>query len=165
MKRVMFLLLTALACMTASAQWEKTVIEADELKGEQGGEVMIYTDQNNGSFVFWGWDEYQFRLTSDKAQFNNSTANGVTGLQVLVGIYNDAGKMVDSFKMWLDRESNRGNQFLRTRNAGTMSNPVGQKGKVKKIFNALKSGSGYVRIVAERFNTTDFDIKIPPYQD
>jgi hypothetical protein len=44
-----------------------------------------------------------------------------------------------------------------------MANPVGQKGKVKKIFKALLSGTGYVRIVAERFQTTDFDMKIIPY--
>ena len=65
--------------------------------------------------------------------------------------------------MWLDKEDNRANRFLRTRNAGTMANPVGQKGKVKKIFKALKTGSDLkVRIVAPRYNTTDFDITLIP---
>jgi hypothetical protein len=71
--------------------------------------------------------------------------------------------MIEKFKLWLDKENNTRNQVLRTRNAGTMANPVGQKGKVKKIFKALLSGTGYVRIVAERFQTTDFDMKIIPY--
>ena len=70
---------------------------------------------------------------------------------------------IEKFKLWLDKESNTRNQVLRTRNAGTMANPVGQKGKVKKIFKTLLSGSGYVRIVAERYHPTDFDMKIMPY--
>jgi hypothetical protein len=65
--------------------------------------------------------------------------------------------------MWLDRSENKANRVVKTRNAGGMSNPVGQKGKVKKIFKALQSDKGYVRIVAERFQTTDFDMKIIPY--
>ena len=60
----------------------------------------------------------------------------------------------------LDREDNRANRFVKTRNAGGMFNPVGQKGKVKKIFKHLTSGKGYVRIVCPRYNNTDFDIKI-----
>jgi hypothetical protein len=82
---------------------------------------------------------------------------------VLVGIYNNDGKMIEKFKLWLDKENNTRNQVLRTRNAGTMANPVGQKGKVKKIFKTLLSGSGYVRIVAERYHAADFDMKIIPY--
>ena len=67
--------------------------------------------------------------------------------------------------MWLDRVDNNKDRIVRTRDAGGMSNPVGQKGKVKKIFKALQSDGGYVRIVAERFQSTDFDIKIPPFKE
>ena len=84
---------------------------------------------------------------------------------MLVGIYDDGGQLKEKFKMWLDRVDNKGNCIVRTRDAGSMSNPVGQKGKVKKIFNALQSYGGYVRIIAERFQRTDFDLKIPPYKE
>lgn len=170
MKKV-FILFAMLTTLNVGAQgvWEKTTIEADELKGQVGGEVMIYTVSQMGSFVCWGWDNYQFRLTSDEAQFNinagyNQYSGSYAGVSILVGIYDNNDKLIEKFNMWLDREDNVGNRFVRTRNAGTMSNPVGQKGKVKKIFKALQSNSGYVRIVTERFNTTDFDIKIKPYQ-
>ena len=171
MKKIAFMLVAMLAvACTAQAQgtWKKTVTEADELKDEVASDVFVYNVDGMGQFVLWNWDEYQFRLISDNEQFNidsgySSITGGYAGLQVLVGIYNNDGKMIEKFKLWLDKESNTRNQVLRTRNAGTMANPVGQKGKVKKIFKTLLSGSGYVRIVAERYHATDFDMKIMPY--
>lgn len=170
MKKLLFLLFTCMLTTTMQGQgkWETTMNEADELKEQEAGEVMIYTVPKMGSFVIWGWDKYQFRLTSDEAQFNietiyNQYTGSHSGVLVLVGIYEDNGTLKEKFKMWLDREDNVGNRFVRTRNAGGMANPVGQKGKVKKIFKALQANSGYVRIVVQRYNTTDFDIKITPY--
>jgi len=106
-------------------------------------------------------DGVQFNIETGYSQFAGSYA----GITVLVGIYDDNGQMKEKFKMWLDRMDNMGNYAVKTRNAGGMSNPVGQKGKVKKIFKALQSGGGYVRIVAERFQRTDFDLKIPPFKE
>ena len=83
----------------------------------------------------------------------------------MVGIYDENDKLTDKFTMWLDRVDNKGNMIVRTRNAGGMANPVGQKGKVKKIFKALQSDTGYVRIVAQLFQSADFDINIPPYKE
>ena len=166
------MMLLLLAVITASAQgvWEKTVTEADELKGEVASDVYVYKVDGLGRLILWGWDTYQFRLVSEEAQFNIDSGysrytGSYAGVDIMVGIYDESGKMVDKFKMWLDRESNLANQVVRTRNAGTMSNPVGQKGKVKKIFKVLNGGKGYVRIVTERFQTTDFDMKIVPYKE
>ena len=171
MKKIAFMLVAMLAvACTAQAQgtWKKTVTEADELKDEVASDVFVYNAYGIGQFILWNWDEYQFRLVSDNEQFNidsgySSITGGYAGIQILVGIYDDDNNLIEKFKMWLDKESNNRNQVVRTRNAGTMANPVGQKGKVKKIFKALLSGTGYVRIVAERFQTTDFDMKIIPY--
>ena len=174
MKKVFFTFIMILATQLVYAQavenlgsWERTTTEADELKGEEASDVLIYTVAGMGDFVFWGFDEFQFRLISSEAQFDTNIEYGYisssSGVTINVGIYTQNGKLVEKFNMWLDKEDNRANRFLRTRNAGTMSNPVGQKGKVKKIFKALKSGSGQkVRIVAPRYNTTDFDITITP---
>ena len=152
----------------AEGKWDKVTVEADELKGIEGGTTYIYTAPKMGSFVIWDFDKFQYRLVSDEAQFDIESGWGkytghYSGIKVNVGIYNDDNVLIDKFEMWLDKEDNRANRFVRTRDAGGMSNPVGQKGKVRKIFNALKSGSGYVRIVAARYNTTDFDIRIKPY--
>lgn len=120
--------------------------------------------------MFYGFDNYQFCLLSDGVQFNietgyNHFSGSYAGVSVLVGIYDVDGNLIEKFSMWLDRVDKMGNYAVKTRNAGGMSNPVGQKGKVKKILKALRSDSGYVRIVAERFQRTDFDIKIPPYKE
>lgn len=175
MKKVLWTLIMVLAGTTANAQttknlgkWEHTTIEADELKGQEASDVIIYTVSGMGDFVCWGFDEFQFRLISSEAQFDIDAGYGryvgsYAGLKANVGIYSEDGSLVEKFEMWLDKEDNRANRFVRTRNAGTMSNPVGQKGKVKKIFRALKTESGQVvRIVAPRFNTSDFDITITP---
>ena len=175
MKKVFFTLLLMLASHFVYGQatenlgaWTRTTTEADELKGQEASDVLIYSVTGMGDFVCWGFDEFQFRLVSSETQFNIDAGYGryvgsYAGVSVNVGIYTTEGKLVEKFKMWLDREDNRANRFVRTRNAGSMSNPVGQKGKVKKIFKALKSGSNQkVRIVAPRYNTKDFDITLTP---
>ena len=172
MRKLLLIMLMMLAVLTVSAQgkWEKSVVEGDPLKGTETSDVYIYTVPEMGSFVFWNWSTYQFRLISETSQFNiesgyNTYIGNFSGITVHVGLYDDNDKLLEKFDMWLDKESNRGNQFVRTRNAGTMSNPVGQKGKVKKIFKVLQGDKGYVRILTERFNRTDFDIKITPFKE
>lgn len=172
MRKVILLLLMLSAVLTLSAQgeWRKDIVEGDELKGTETSMVYVYTVPEMGSFVFWNWETYQFRLVSSSAQFNIESGYGrfigsYSGINVHIGIYDDDDKLLEKFEMWLDKESNRGNQFVRTRDAGSMANPVGQKGKVKKIFKVLKGDKGYIRILTERFNNTDFDIKIPPYKE
>lgn len=175
MKKVLFTFTMMLATQFAYSQaienlglWERTKTEADELKGQEASDVLMYTVAGMGNFICWGFEEFQFRLVSSEAQFDIDAGYGryvgsYAGVTINVGIYTKDGKLVEKFTMWLDREDNRANRFLRTRNAGSMTNPVGQKGKVKKIFNALKSGSDQkVRIVAPRYNTTDFDITLTP---
>ena len=174
MKRIVSITIALMMAIAMSAQgegkWLKQESEADELKGSTGGSYYTYTVPGVGGFMFYGFDTYQFYLLSDGVQFNietgyNQFSGSYAGVSVLVGIYDGDGHLTEKFSMWLDRVDNMGNYAVKTRNAGGMSNPVGQKGKVKKILKALRSDSGYVRIVAERFQRTDFDIKIPPYTE
>ena len=164
-------LLMAIA-MSAQGEglWQKHESKADELRGSSGGTYYSYIVPGLGGFMIYGFDTYQFFLISDSGQFNietgyNQFAGSYAGINVLVGIYDGDGQLTEKFKMWLDRVDNKGNCIVRTRDTGGMMNPVGQKGKVKKILKALQSDSGYVRIIAERFQRTDFDLKIPPYRD
>lgn len=146
------------------AGWEITKMEADELKGNEAYKAYIYNQPGAGSFIFWGFDEFQYRIISDNGIFNYETGS-YSGEIVTVGLYDGSGKLIEKFDMWLDKESGKGGSYLKTRNAGSMSNPIGQKGKVKKIFKHLQGDSGYVRIVATRYNRPDFDIKIPPVKE
>lgn len=163
MKKLLTTIALMLAALAVNAQgtWEKHVIEADELTNEEEGAAYIFTDPKMGAFVFWGFDTYQFRLTSDAGQFDIDSY----GVEVIVGLYDGEGKLEEKFNMWLDYERSTANRYVRTRNAGGFNNPIGQKAKVKKIFAHLKSGEGYVRIVAPRYNKTNFDLKILPFDD
>ena len=174
MKRIVSIAIALMMAVAMSAQvegkWIKQQSEADELKGSSGGTYYSYTVSGLGSFTIYGFDKFQYFLISEKEQFNIETgysrySGSYAGISVLVGIYDENDKLTEKFKMWLDRVDNKGNRIVRTRDAGGMSNPVGQKGKVKKIFKALQSDGGYVRIVAERFQSTDFDIKISPFKE
>ena len=150
--------------------WEITKIAADELKGNEAYTAYKYYQPGEGSFIFWGFNEFQYRIFSDNGIFNYQTgynrySGSYSGESVTVGLYDRDGYLIEKFDMWLDRESDKGGTYLRTRNAGGMNNPIGQKGKVKKIFKHLQSESGYVRIVAKRYNRADYDIKIPPVKE
>lgn len=161
---------TAQATSSGNAGWVITKQEADELKGNEAYTSYMYNQPGEGSFVFWGFEEYQFRIISENGVFNyesgyNQYSGSYSGESITVGLYDDNDKLIEKFNMWLDRDKSKGGNFLNTRNAGSMSNPVGQKGKVKKIFKHLQGNSGYVRIVAARYNHADFDIKIPPVKE
>jgi hypothetical protein len=161
---------TAQATSSDNAGWVITKQEADELKGNEAYTSYMYNQPGEGSFVFWGFEEYQFRIISENGVFNyesgyNQYSGSYSGESITVGLYDDNDKLIEKFNMWLDRDKSKGGNFLNTRNAGGMSNPVGQKGKVKKIFKHLQGNSGYVRIVAARYNHADFDIKIPPVKE
>lgn len=150
--------------------WEITKIDADELKGNEAYTAYKYYQPGEGSFIFWGFNEFQYRIFSDNGIFNyqsgyNRYSGSYSGESVTVGLYDGNDNLIEKFDMWLDKESDKGGSYLRTRNAGGMSNPVGQKGKVKKILKHLQGDSGFVRIVATRYNRADFDIKIPPVKE
>ena len=158
------------ATSSGNAGWVITKQEADELKGNEAYTSYMYNQPGEGSFVFWGFEEYQFRIISENGVFNyesgyNQYSGSYSGESVTVGLYDGNDKLIEKFNMWLDRDKSKSGTFLNTRNAGTMSNPIGQKGKVKKIFKHLQGNCGYVRIVAERYNHSDFDIKIPPIKE
>ena len=174
MKRIVSITIALMMAIAMSAQgeglWEKHESKADELRGSSGGTYYSYIVPGLGGFMIYGFDTYQYFLISDSGQFNidagySRYGGDYAGISVLVGIYDENEKLTDKFTMWLDRVDNKGNCIVRTRDAGGMGNPVGQKGKVKKIFKALQSDTGYVRIVAQLFQSADFDIKIPPYKE
>lgn len=170
MKKLMIIAALFTASVAASAQgvWEKAFTKGDELKGTKSSEIHMCRDKDC-AFICWSWKEYQFGLMTDQ-QFNIESGYAqyvgtYAGINILVGLYDKDDNMIEKFEMWLDKVDNAGNRLVRTRDQGSMMNPVGQKKKVKKIFEHLQKTDGYVRIVASRFQTTDFDLKMPHYTE
>lgn len=162
MKRIIALLLLFIPLLSMAQQWEVIESEPDELKGTQGGVSYCFTDDEVGGFVYYG--DYQFSIFANEPNFFRIERIGdYRGAQVLVGLYDGNDKLIEKFKMWLDEVDNTVMRFLKTRNMGGMFNPVGQKGKVKKIIKHLNGKSGYVRIVTSRYDSTDFDLRISTF--
>ena len=173
MKKLLLTFILALSCTLGvmaqtEGKWHVLQVEPDELKDEPGGSRYVYEVENVGWFIVREWDKYQFMISSFHpfaAEHVSDLVSSYDGELVLVGIYDANGKLTEKFEMWLDLVRDSGYKDLRTRDAGFMNNPVGQKKKVRKIFEALRSGVGYVRIVAPRYDKSDFDIKILAFQE
>ena len=173
MKKLLLTFILALSCTLGvmaqtEGKWHVLQVEPDELKDEPGGLSYVYEVENVGWFIVREWDKYQFMISSFHpfaAEHVSDLVSSYDGELVLVGIYDENGKLTEKFEMWLDLVRDSGYKDLRTRDAGFMNNPVGQKKKVRKIFEALRSGVGYVRIVAPRYDKSDFDIKILAFQE
>lgn len=159
MKKQLCFIIMMVFSLCINAQWRLEHVPADELKGTKEYDMYSYVQDDLGAFSFYGFDEYQFKILSKKGIFNVEREGRWRGCLVLVGMYTEDDKLYDSFKLWLDAQN--GSQILQTRNMGTMSNPVGQKGKVRRMLDFLQRGKGYVRIVAPRYADSDFDIHIP----
>lgn len=166
------LLILAAAIIThaaaASAQWTTENLKGDDLTGSKPDIYHLYTDSIHGyTFAYWESSNEQYIISSGKQVFDvvagyNKYAGHYCGIEVTVGIYTNDEKLIEKFKMWLDVDAGGGTaNYARTRNAGKMLNPVGQAKKVKKILKHLTSSDGYVRIVANLYGGSPFDLTIP----
>lgn len=164
------ILLTALTLLSlaASAQWTTTPIKADPLKGTKDDIAHTYTDTiAAATFTFWESSPDQYLITSTRAPFAveagySQFSGRYSGINVIVGLYTSDGTLQEKLKMWLDISAAEGMaDVARTRNAGKMSNPVGQAKKVKKILTHLTTTDGYIRIAATLHGGSDYDLTIP----
>jgi len=167
MKKIFIFSIMCLFAVFANAQgWVSSEIKADEFKGTKAYTAYSYSD-DVGVFVHWSNDDGQYKLISYSGMFNYDSGyskygGSYCGISVLVGIYDNNDKLIEKFKMWLDCDRGDGPVTeAHTRNAGGMSNPVGQGKKVKKILKHLNTGKGYVRFYADLYDSQDFDFKVP----
>lgn len=161
MKRLLISLACALS-LQAHAQWREENQAPDELKGTSGYSAYVYESENSCFLMAHDIGHIQIRLKQGSGGGSTTLERGYSGQLVLFGLYDSDDDLVEKIQMWLDRPRDS-HHILRTRDAGTMFNPVGQKGKVKKIIKHLTKTDGYVRIVAARWDNSDLDIKIPYY--
>ncbi len=160
MKKLLTITALLLAGLTTNAQgrWEVVHNEADPMKGEVERDVYIYSADNIGSVVVWDWSKADFRLITNNGLFNTWVSSGSVFAPVKVGFYNDNGDLEKMLTVNLVPETNSMKKRLVTSDFY-----IGGRSDIKKIMSRLKSGKGYVRIIASRYNESDFDIKITPF--
>jgi len=147
--------------MTASAQgWHVSHRAADPLTGQTEADVYIFSAKGIGSLVVWDWNRPSFRVISENKMFSSYVSHTGSYVPLLVGIYNGRGEMTDRFRFEMYIEQNHSNMYIST---SDFSYPSTRK-KIKKVLKALRSGNGYVRFWAERWNHDDLDMKVPPFQ-
>lgn len=157
----MTIALVLLVGMAASAQgkWHVSHREADELKDQKAQDVYIYDVAGVGSLVVWDWKSPNFRLISEKGMFRKMVSGGNTFIPVTVGFYDESGKLEKKFTINLLEELNHGGKFIATGDFYLL----GRK-DIKKTLARLKSGKGYVRMLAMLYNQPDFDLRVTPFQ-
>ena len=157
----MTIALLLLAVLTTSAQgrWTVTYREADELKGQKAQDVYVYDVAGVGSLVVWDWKSPHFRLISEKGMFRKMVSGGNVYIPVTVGFYDENGKLEKRFTINLAEELNHSCRYITTFDYYMF----GRK-DIKKTLAKLKSGTGYVRILAMLYNQPDFDLKVTPFR-
>ena len=160
MKKLITIALMLLAGLTVSAQgvWKVSHREADPMKGQEAKDVYVYDVAGVGSMVVWDWDKAEFRLITEKGMFRKWVSSGSVFVPVKAGFYDEQGNMQKMVAVHLLPEDNQMGKYIATADYYVF----GRK-DIRKIIKYLKSGKGYVRFVVERYNETDFDMKVTPY--
>jgi len=162
MKKLLILLHLVVAGLVASAQgtWSTGMNEADELKGLLGGPYYRYDVEGMGSFILWDWEDWKFRIITDKGTFYSLSGNAGQYVSISMGLYTPEGQLKEKFENSIEVD-------ITSRNTATINKNwmyfPGHRKKIKKMIRALKSGEGYVRIVCKRNNMQDFDLKVTKY--
>ncbi len=161
MKKILVIASLLLSGITASAQgtWRVSHREADPMKGQKERDVYIYDAEGIGSMVVWDWDKADFRLITQKGMFRTWVSSGTVFVPVKAGFYDENGNMKEMVTVQLLPEDNQMRKYIATADFYML----GRK-DLRKIFKHLKSGKGYVRFLVERYNETDFDLKVTPYK-
>lgn len=162
-----------LICMIASAQnvptkWTSTRYEADALTGQQAYTAYRYALPGTGSIVTFGWNRPEFRITTEKGIFKETTYYTGFGeslaVQVLVGIYDiSTGEpvLIDRFNIFMDKEDNSlGDRIVIS--SGSLKR---EKKKALKILQALTTKNRIVRFLCPRYADTTFELCVPYYQE
>jgi hypothetical protein len=152
-------LIMAIVCLmtmvfSANAQngWEKTKFPGDELKGEKETCLNIYTN-DEGSFVFSDEKDDGFMVTTQRGFFDYDIDNYAKG--TIIGLYDQNGVLLEKMDLPTQRT------FFTTSSSNHKTMGCIKKAAAKKIISFIKEQKGYVRIIAERYSRTDFDIKVP----
>lgn len=139
------------------------MLEADELKGQEANPYYRYEVEGEGSFVLWDWKDWAFRINTTNGIFDVWKNNyGMYWVKFTIGLYDNDDKLLTKFEDSLEAD------YREMRSAWMnkkWTHYFYNKNKLKKMFKALKSGDGYVRIICKRRGAPDFDLKVMPYKE
>lgn len=90
--------------------------------------------------------------------FRTWVSSGSVYVPVKAGFYDMYGNLEEMVSVILYPDDNTMRKYITTAERYTF----GRK-DIRKIMKHLKSGRGFVRFVVERYNETDFDMKVTPY--
>ncbi len=164
MKKLLTIALLLFVGLVAEAQegtWSTGVNDADEQKGISGEPYYRYDIEGIGSFILWDWEDWKFRIITDKGVFDEDYSNsGRHCASISMGLYSPDGQLTEELACVIEMDITSRNRA--TINTNWMYYPSTKK-KIKKMIRALKSGEGNVRIVCKRKDMRDFDLIITKY--
>lgn len=146
-----------------AGEWNKLFVEADELLGNTTSYYNYTFHDGDNAFVFRSDKADQFYILSQYV-FDTFYDRGRTFCKVRVGLYDDEGKMVESFNMLLGVKNNQCTS-IGTFDCDFMSQPTGQQKNTRKIFKHLRESDGYVRFVANTYSHGLYDLRVQSIND
>lgn len=169
MKKLITIALLLASVLTTSAQgkWATVKVEADELKGVKGGETYRFTVDSVGYVEITDWKKDRLTIATNESEFcysKREVVNPVTHVNktvhvadVLLGLYNNDGALLEKIdgESYFDEDN--------PKSLLVVGRTFTQSSKMKRMLKAVKAGTGYMRIVIKRVNTSDFDMKVTPY--
>ena len=147
------------ATLPMFAQWSKTVVKGDELKGTSDGVNCVYSDDFKHIAFNEKSDNY-FIVVTDKSFFNYSSIRGSNRRFIvdgLVGLYDNQDKLIERIEITFETMEKPTTVYP---NKYTSKGGNNLK-RSKKVIDYLKNENGYVRIVLPLYNGEEFDLKIP----
>ena len=161
----MTIALVLLTGLTAGAQgkWSTGMNVADELKGQEAQPYYLYRVDGEGSFVVWDWDDFLFKVNTFKGVFDvwYYESDAVRVAYVTLGLYSLEGKLIDR----LDNLELIADVDGRSAWVNKDGFWYSVRKKIKKMKKALKSGSGYLRLLSPRRGAPELDFNIMPYSN
>ena len=170
MQRILAIIIMTVLCGAIHAQstWATEKVEADELKGIEGGEKYLYSVDKYGTVEIADWKKDRITITTNDGVFvytKHQVDTPVTNMskvvyisKVLIGLYDTKGVMQEK----LDGESYFDDD--NPRSLLIVGRTFTQSRQMKRMLKAVQSGEGCLRIVCKRKDMPDFDIKTTPYK-
>lgn len=151
MKKFFIALVMCFFAIAANAlnEWTPITIDGDELKGTTSYVVYNY-DTGEGCLGFYDSTNILV-IMSDRGIFDYDIYDYVKG--VVIGLYDAKGKLIERVETPTDRTfrvSSHGKAAFCTRNDVN-----------SRVVEFIKNNKGYVRIVADKYSGSDFDVKVP----
>ena len=170
MKRILTIIIMVVLCVTAYAQgnWITVKVEADELRGIEGGESYLYSVDSIGTIKIADWKKDRITITTNEGVFaytKNQVNNPVINMskvvyvsKVLIGLYDTKGVLQEK----LDGESYFDDDSPKS--LLVVGRTFSQSRQIKRMLKAVQSGGGCLRIGCKRKDMPDFDIKTTLYK-